>query len=364
MNFLDSQLLGNGTETVSVMLNNTKQMKHATCERYVSYTEVNTFDLPGRETSESECGDLLLPKLGWYAFLGQMGVAVTASMLGYSMGGAWDALYLLQFINLLPLLTIYIPSCSLYFFRAFDWANIESDSLAVWFRYGVCLDGLPNYLEAPTYNFEKMGYENKYFTDNFADAFTFVALICIIIPIVAIMAMLFPSVHIFSNGDRFFKGRFLIGMINFLYLKLALCAHLNFAAFSTDAMGAGFASFTSLFMICVSFGVPMYYTGHAIIYHKELRSLRKKLAYAEVFSGKEQAENRLVIDEKIQRIKHDYRARQLFEEYNTSCWQQYAYMLWFCWSRLALAMILAHMYNYPDWQMFLVITLISCVRFA
>lgn len=69
MNFLDSQLLGNGTETVSVHLNNTSQMKHATCERYVEYDTVNTFDLPGRETPVSDCGDLLLPKIGWYAFL-------------------------------------------------------------------------------------------------------------------------------------------------------------------------------------------------------------------------------------------------------------------------------------------------------
>jgi hypothetical protein len=32
-------------------------------------------------------------------------------------------------------------------------------------------------------------------------------------------------------------------------------------------------------------------------------------------------------------------------------------MLWFCWSRLAFAMILVHMIDYPDWQVFLCITL-------
>jgi len=206
-------------------------------------------------------------------------------------------------------MTIYLPSCSSYFFRFFDFTNATSDSLATWFRYGVDLMNLPNYLEAPTYNFEKMGYVNKYFTYNFADVFSIVAMICMLIPLVAILTLLFPSVGIFSNGDRFFKGRFLIGILNLVYLKMALCANLNFAGFSTDAYGAGFASFTSIFVICLTFAIPMYYTGHAIIYAKELRSLRNKLHYSEAFSGKEQSENRMIIDEKIQRIKHDYRAR-------------------------------------------------------
>jgi hypothetical protein len=221
---------------------------------------------------------------------------------------------------MIPLLSIYIPSCSLYFFQVFNWVNIESDDLAIWFRYGVCLEGLPNYMEAPSYNFEKHGYENKFFTYNFADVFSFLAVICLIIPFVVMLTLMMPSVTMFKNGDAFFAGRFLIGLVNFIYLNLALCAHLTFASFNTDAMGSGFASFTSLFMLCACFAIPMYYTGHAIIYYKELKSLRKKLHYAEVFSSKEQSENRMVIDEKIKRIKHNYRARQLFEEYNVNTW--------------------------------------------
>jgi hypothetical protein len=77
------------------MMNDTSLLKHSTCSRYISYTDVDSFSLHGRETEESECGDLSFPKIGWYAFLGQMMIAVTTTLLGFSMGGAWDALYML-----------------------------------------------------------------------------------------------------------------------------------------------------------------------------------------------------------------------------------------------------------------------------
>jgi len=193
LDFLDTQLYGTETENITVCFQNTTQIKHHTCNRFLDNVPCYTFALYGVESSIDKCGDLDYPRIGWLAFLVQMGFASVFTLLGFSMGGAWDTLFLLQFVHLIPVMQFYMPSCYKYFFDYFRWTNMEDDWLAIWLRHAICTDTWPSEMDAPTYNFEKTGFENRMFMYNMADMFTFVVLAFMTVPLFSIVRLLMPG---------------------------------------------------------------------------------------------------------------------------------------------------------------------------
>lgn len=87
-------------------------------------------------------------------------------------------------------------------------------------------------MKPPTYNFNKMGFETRYFLYNMVDTFTFVGLISLIIPLVSIVKVLLPKDLYLTNADNFIKGRFLVLIVNLTYLKVCMLAFLNYFNFN------------------------------------------------------------------------------------------------------------------------------------
>jgi hypothetical protein len=48
-------------------------------------------------------------------------------------------------------------------------------------------------MKAPTYNFEKMGYDYRYFLKNMADLITIVGILSMAIPLVAVIKTFLPT---------------------------------------------------------------------------------------------------------------------------------------------------------------------------
>jgi len=67
-----------------------------------------------------------------------------------------------------------------------------------------------------------------------ADTISIAALIFLVVPLVSMVTALLPKSLLFTNLDRFVRGRFLIGVINFTYLKTSFAVCLNFLNFRSD----------------------------------------------------------------------------------------------------------------------------------
>jgi hypothetical protein len=89
----------------------------------------------------SYCSSLDIANYALYIVGGQLAFGLLLSMLGYSAGGAWDALFVLQFAHLIQVMNITAPSCGIYFYQLFRWANLQDDSISQWMRHGICIDG-------------------------------------------------------------------------------------------------------------------------------------------------------------------------------------------------------------------------------
>ena len=132
--------------------------------------------------------------IGSYAVLGQLGLGVAFALLGFSMGGVWNTLFMLQFVQILPVMRIYMPSCVKYFFDKFKWANMESDFIAHWFRHTTCGTYVPPELAAPLYTFEKTGFENKFFMSNIADMLSLIVAAMVLVSLFAMLRLMIPGI--------------------------------------------------------------------------------------------------------------------------------------------------------------------------
>ena len=97
---------------------------------------------------------------------------------------------MLQFANFIPLMQIAAPSCGTYFYKQFDWANLQQPSLGAWFQNTVCNeDGLiPN-----SYNFYKYGFINNNFMYNMSDTITLTAALLCIVTVYSVIRLLLPN---------------------------------------------------------------------------------------------------------------------------------------------------------------------------
>jgi hypothetical protein len=70
-------------------------------------------------------------------------------------------------------------------------------------RYAICLgsDYTPTASVSPTYNFERSGFEYRYFVYNIADTITMLAIASMIVPVVSSVKLLLPKSKIFMNAD-------------------------------------------------------------------------------------------------------------------------------------------------------------------
>lgn len=89
-------------------------------------------------------------------------------------------------------------------------------------------------MNPPTYNFNKMGFDTRYFMNNMADTFTFITLLALIIPVISVIKVLIPKNLYLTNADNFIKGRFLIALVNITYMKVCFLVFLNYFSFNNE----------------------------------------------------------------------------------------------------------------------------------
>ena len=113
-------------------------------------------------------------------------------------------------------------------------------------------------MDAP-YNFKKMGYPTKNFLNNLSSIISLAVLVSMLIPIISALKILIPTNRFMANSDSFIRGRFLITILNFIYLKLVLFTFMNFESFSTETFGSALNSFASIFGLILIALLPIYY---------------------------------------------------------------------------------------------------------
>ena len=179
--------------------------------------------------------------------------------MGFPMGGVWNTIYMLQVVSLVPVMRLYMPSCVKVFFDEFKFTNMENDYIATWFRKVSCSNYLIPESQAPLYTFESAGFENAQFMHNMADMLTFVVAGLCLIPLFSMLSLMIPGVMIISTADNFFRGRFLIGMINFTFMKLSFLCMLNLSAIGIYHSQSGASTFAALGALVYIAVVPMFY---------------------------------------------------------------------------------------------------------
>jgi hypothetical protein len=100
---------------------------------------------------------------------------------------------MLQQANLIPAMSITMPSCANYYFKTFDWLNFEEDEIAICMRYVICTECCEEEMRPPTYNMYKAGYEQVNILYNMADMISITFLAFGIVPIISVIVLLLPN---------------------------------------------------------------------------------------------------------------------------------------------------------------------------
>lgn len=163
----------------------------------------------------------------------------------------------------------------------------------------------------------RAGYEQYNALYNLADLIAIVIMAFGIVPVISIIRLFLPKAPIIENCDNFIRGRFLIILVNVTYLKVAFACMMNFQFFDTDiGQSSAFNSFGSIVLLAYVIMVPVYYVAQAVIFSREIKSIKKKNEYQKLLKGEENAESRKVLDDKAKIVRNNFRAKTLFEEYN------------------------------------------------
>jgi hypothetical protein len=115
-----SQFIGNGSETLSISFPTSKILNSA--YNLAMLNSSLNFTLFPQESSET-CGELgfIVPII--LMMIGIFVIGIISTIGGHSMGIAWQALSIVQFINFIPFMMIYSPSCLVTFCKGFDVFN-------------------------------------------------------------------------------------------------------------------------------------------------------------------------------------------------------------------------------------------------
>jgi hypothetical protein len=102
-----SQFIGNGSETLSISFPTSKILNSA--YNFAMLNSSLDFTLFPQESSET-CGELGFEVPIIFMMIGIFAVGIISTIGGHSMGIAWQALSIVQFINFIPFMMIYSPS--------------------------------------------------------------------------------------------------------------------------------------------------------------------------------------------------------------------------------------------------------------
>lgn len=97
------------------------------------------------------------------------------------------------------------------------------------------------------------------------------------IPVIAIIKTFLPTNNFTTTADNFIKGRFLISIINFTYLKVCFLVFYNFLTFSPTTTNSAVNSFASLAGVVYVGCVPVFYMFQMAMFKRELGKLKKQL---------------------------------------------------------------------------------------
>lgn len=122
-----------------------------------------------------------------------------------------------------------MPSCAFYFFSLFKWFNLKDAYIASFIQRTMCdSDEYTPGMEAPTYNFEKMGFMSRHFMMNMSSTLMMVAILALLIPFMTFLRICLPGRKFIKRTDEFFRGRFALILAHLIFFKVSLLATLNF----------------------------------------------------------------------------------------------------------------------------------------
>lgn len=211
------QRFGNGSEVLTIYFDDLEVM-NSYSYNFPMINSTVKFNLYPLESDE-DCS------IGWYG-IAIMGIALTMACFGFvgllvrhSMVIAWQVIGLLQFMNFVPLMMIYTPSCIVRMCQSFSIFNTELGAIgAAFIRTIFSKDDFKNSMD---YKFLRSGYTSTSFLWNAADVLMLWMICILLIPIFWLIKYIFSQYEILHTIEARFKRAFAYILIMLTYLRVS-----------------------------------------------------------------------------------------------------------------------------------------------
>jgi cysteine-rich repeat protein len=230
-----------------------------------------------------------------------------------SMGYTWSLVFVLQYINLVPLTNTYIPSCLMWYSKSMGLVNgydhiIRDNFLARMYHHTELKD-----MNSYNYRFERYGYIYTSFLDNCADIMMCWVYAFVWLGFIVMLWEVFRGWKYWDHLARVYKWHMFYRGFMVLYLKVILFSMLNVYDFNVSNSLCQISSLLALIFFGAFLAYPVIHTGYAFKYKKmSLEEKKKSFVFSEV----------------------------LFDEFAVYKSIQYYYFWQFCAKRLIFAIVI------------------------
>jgi hypothetical protein len=239
------------------------------------------------------------------------------------MGYTWSLVFVLQYINFIPLTNTYIPSCLMWYSKTMGLVNgydhIIRDNFIGRMYHHEDLSPMTEF----NYRFKRYGYIYSAFLDNTVDILTCWLYAFYCLGFVVMLAEICREWDYYKHTLRIYKWHMFYKGFMVLYLKVILFSILNVLEFNTDTTLCQISSLLALIFFTAFISYPLIHTAFALKYKKmSLSEKMKSFVYTEV----------------------------LFDEFAVYKSIQYFYFWQFCAKRLVFALTILFITN-PVYQL-------------
>jgi hypothetical protein len=211
----DLQLFGNGSEVLTIYFND-MEVLNSYSYNFGMINETVSYNLFPRESGE-DCG------IGSYTLAVQtcafvmITVGIVGLLVRHSMVIGWQIIGLLQFLNFIPLMMIYTPSCLVTMLGSFNIFNTQIGAIGATFLQSFF--NFNSFNNVVDYKFMRAGYTTSAFVWTAADILTLWIICLILIPVLWMIKFIFSTVEILHKIEDRFKKSFVYVLIMMSYLR-------------------------------------------------------------------------------------------------------------------------------------------------
>jgi len=212
-----SQLFGNGTETLNLTFVSPDKIQNNAYKFGTINTSLFVTLFP--QESTQTCGELVFGPPITFIMIAIVAIGVISALAGHSMAIAWQALTVIQFVNYVPFMMIYSPSCMVTFSRFLDPFNAKIYTVLDWIsRYKITRDDFYNEIN---HKFIRSDYKSSAIIFNALDLLIIWGIVLLLIPILyAIRRVFFNKSYGFKLQIDKFRNAVIYVLMLYSYMRL------------------------------------------------------------------------------------------------------------------------------------------------